>query len=152
MQAKKRPTQRAQMKWEVKGRKAVANKKTNQTESSSARLLWGCSNYSVIWRWPEHWEQQEAAAFARCAKRWEKLYNNVERRARKTPLWVSLGSSHYLVFGTSLTLLVGGGSGMGFFEPQAILVSSCPSCNASRRWRTNCAADCPAGRFSFPSW
>src|SRR6266498_1714152 len=24
-----------------------------------------------------------------CAKRWEKLYNEIERRARKTPLWVS---------------------------------------------------------------
>ena len=35
------PTKRAQMKWEVKGAKEVANKKTNQTGNSSARLVWG---------------------------------------------------------------------------------------------------------------
>src|SRR6266498_300425 len=58
-------TQHAQMKWEVKGRRADVNKKTNQTESSSARLLWGCSDYSVIWRWPERREQQESVAFER---------------------------------------------------------------------------------------
>jgi len=34
-------TKRAQMKWEVKGEEEIANKKTNQTENSSARLSWG---------------------------------------------------------------------------------------------------------------
>ena len=72
-------------------------------------------------------EQQKNTAFAGCAKRGWKLYNERERLARKTPLWVSFGSSHYFVFGTSLTLLVEGGSGMGFFEPQAMVVSSLPS-------------------------
>ena len=58
-------------------------------------------------------------------------------------------SSHYFVFGTSIHLLVERGGGMSLFAPQAMPVSSCPSCKASRRWRTNCAADCPLGRFSF---
>ena len=31
------------------------------------------------------------------------------------------------MFGTSLTLFVEGGSGMGFFEPQAMVVSSLPN-------------------------
>lgn len=39
--AKPRLTKRAQMKWEVKGEEEIANKKTNQTENSSARLSWG---------------------------------------------------------------------------------------------------------------
>jgi hypothetical protein len=151
--AGRRLTQRARMKWEVKGRKVVVNKKTNPTESSSARLLWGCSEYSVIWRWPEDREQQEPVAFARMHEALGKLYNHVERRARKTPLWVSGVSVEFTLFCVwDVAHFVGrGGSGMGFFEPQAMLVSSFPRWRASRRWRTNWAADCPAGRFSFPS-
>ena len=38
---KQRPTKRAQMKGEVKGAKEIANKKTNQTKRSLARLLGG---------------------------------------------------------------------------------------------------------------
>jgi hypothetical protein len=64
----RRLTQRAQMKWEVKGGEAVGNKKTNQTERSSARLLWGCCDYSVIWLLPKGTKQQKTLARARmCA-------------------------------------------------------------------------------------
>ena len=65
-------------------------------------------------------EQQKDSAFARCAKRCWKLYNGIERRARKTPSWVSFWSSHYFVFGTSLLSVFKdeGGNGIGLFEPQ----------------------------------
>ena len=43
-------------------------------------------------------------------------------------------SSHYLVCGTSLTLFVEGGKGIGFFEPQAMLVISLPRCSAQMKW------------------
>ena len=54
------------------------------------------------------------------AKRCKKLSTKKERGDRKAPLGSPAWSSHSLVFGTSLTLLVEGGSGMGFFEPQAM--------------------------------
>ena len=37
------------MKGEVKGAKEIANKETNQTKNSLARLLWGYSDHSATW-------------------------------------------------------------------------------------------------------
>ena len=46
-----------QMKWEVKGGQEAVNKKTNQTESSSTRLLWGYFDYSANRLMSDHTEQ-----------------------------------------------------------------------------------------------
>ena len=65
------------------------------------------------------------------------MYNDVERRARKTPLWVSyLEFTLLCVWDVAHFLWVGkeeGGNGIGFFEPQEMLVNSLPKCKASNR-------------------
>jgi hypothetical protein len=63
---------------------------------------------------------------------------------------VGLLNRSYL-FGTALSFFnFEGGNGIGFFEPQGMLVNSLPKPTISIRSRANCAADFPA-RFAFPT-
>ena len=60
-------------------------------------------------------------------------------------------SSQIYLFGTSLLPFnFEGGKGIGFFEPQGMLVNSLPNPKVSIRSRANCAADFPA-RCALPT-
>lgn len=111
--------------------------------------------YSGWWQEPLHWNNTNLPLCA-SAKRFEKRrvervetsYNDDERRARKTPAWVSAKSSHYFVFGMPLTffLSVLGGS-FTVFVPQRNSFISRPMPSRSSSCRTHCLALMPWGRL-----
>ena len=140
------------MKWEVKSGKGLETKRRTKRRSDSDILsktvrpvfLWGYSDYSEIW-FCQTICNKNNYRLRRSVRSVDMRYIIMLSDEPVKPLRGSpIRSSHYFVFGTSLTSFsckTEGGNGIGFFDSQEMLVSSLPRCRSSRRWRTNCAAD-----------